>query len=1130
MLTDNQRQLMRASNRRLAIVGMFRKDDARERHVFSNSGGDATINKEGFFRLIKPELRVIIKGRPLKIGDSLFNRSELQAPLQAASDSVPMPISIDSPLLEDRAYTVPRGEMYQQQGARLFEDLLTNLDVVACFSNSRFPRALLKLCSDYTLLYANEQIKNEKIAMSYWLDLFGRDHQINAAALRYLTCYVEDEEANLERFGQRLTASSKLTPQQIDKLTEALRGLKNCLITRNDTDPIYQIIEAIRKEGSTLEDRENDYSWLSDYGTSQIYGLGTAMTDAKKPGHSTFFAYYERFIRASDEIHKFIRSEPLRSYLFCFLASKYYAHSELEITLAADRMFEIGVEGQGEKRIPGESKEDRERNVELIRNAVLDPALQTRIGSDSNYEKFASAVQEGIVDTLTPERSFSAKALRERLRRLFVFLGQLSEGTAGELLNSNQLFNEAHRKFFYAILNTQAPADGEKASLETFRARLGELCRGKKEDLDFIESFLAPLQSKPVEAFGELRRAVKEAFVAAFAKRSKTRFAQAWVDNRGTIDSEATILGDLYDLRLGMDVDASAPAASAPSLILTRVSAAMREKHQKERASELAKAATQSSSAAPPTQVKAPLPATPEMNDLASDTELPLVKGDKKLGTLKKGAGELTLTAMDPSTAEEIASADAEIEFPGDKPKIKLQTLNIKQVDDFAVRKRRASQISELVASHDKLSKVQDTLWNGYVNVAKPSELLNRNFRSLILGEYILSAPAKDVQLGQFDTSCMLGVMMDMVEHVGDFRLGKKLFENKPSENLNTLPDINLSLYYPVGDASELSDLLQYHYERCHNLQKVQAFVRETAELKAFFEVAKGSNLEIIFINTTLSEHAKKPALAQLFICDGPPAIAYLTEQSDAEAGLVSIGEKVGKAIKDPAGAANLQVPIFVCSHNIAADLSVPFVGPNVVKLPEVQVVKNTLPGSSPAILSDHVIQGRPFLLLSAILLTPTLDVGRVSDPRDDALNDATLRDLGVEIKPGEPIRDFLRRVWLDFGGQLIGIVVMAKWINMAILETRVSEEADLRQDIGKRIARLYKTKENYEAAFSGGFSRLAIGGTVVLAEVDRKPKSVEDEDGRFPLDRVFGARFNVGTTVFPFKNVEWRKLMQNAM
>ncbi len=116
MLTDKQIDLLKKSNKTIAIMGLFRSEDEEKRYVFSNSGEkDGKISVPDLFAKLQPELRSSNKGT-LQIGDTIFNQYELDTPLNVGDEGNSQPILFDSPLLDGTIYTGEEAKGIQEQG------------------------------------------------------------------------------------------------------------------------------------------------------------------------------------------------------------------------------------------------------------------------------------------------------------------------------------------------------------------------------------------------------------------------------------------------------------------------------------------------------------------------------------------------------------------------------------------------------------------------------------------------------------------------------------------------------------------------------------------------------------------------------------------------------------------------------------------------------------------------------------------------------------------------------------------------------------------------------------------------------------------------------------------------------
>ena len=168
---------------------------------------------------------------------------------------------------------------------------------------------------------------------------------------------------------------------------------------------------------------------------------------------------------------------------------------------------------------------------------------------------------------------FGPATLIARLQRTFTRVAQLAGGKAGELLGDNEEFNRGHVKFHRCILNTDEKP-GVKYDAKLFRDRLLKVCGSDANEQAFVKGFMDEVDKLKLKDAkpGELKRAVKKKFVEAFAIRSKTRFAAAWLKNQDQIDEQEKLFAGLYALRLGLDVTGTSGAAGAAGTVVTAVS------------------------------------------------------------------------------------------------------------------------------------------------------------------------------------------------------------------------------------------------------------------------------------------------------------------------------------------------------------------------------------------------------------------------------------------------------------------------------------------------------------------------------------------------------------------------------
>ncbi|WP_208346302.1 hypothetical protein, partial [Aetokthonos hydrillicola] len=529
-------ELLKKSNKTLAIIGRFRCDDEKTRYVFKNAGEkDGKISVADLFAQLKPELRSSSKGI-LKIGTEKeterFEKYELDTPLNAGDKSKSQPILFDSPLLDGTIYSGEEAERIQEQGKKVVKELIDSLDTVAYFTDTHFTKSLLKIAKHYLFEEANEHLEHKIADDAQWYKTVNSDNSFCSRIVQYITAHEQDEPEIETAFRLSLNSfknnSDKriYTDEQVDQLTQALIKCKRVMLDGAEEDVTWKKIA-----------QTGQFSWLKNYASDPDYGLSHPKI-GKKVGDKNFLAYYNAFMEASDKIHRLVRTQAIHSSIFCWLASKYQKWDLTSRSEAAREMFRIGVEGQGEERIRSESREAYERNSKLIQEAKVEPTLANKVEGDDNYKIFAVKTEDNIFDALLPDRAVTRKALRFRAKNLFKKLNQIAGGKAGQILRENDEFNQLFVKYYRTILNTDAGA-----TIEEFAERLNKEAAKDKEVEKFnnfdIRGFIDVVINRAKEQGEEnLKTQVKEAFITEFAQKSKNRFAEEYLKNQDQIKKE----------------------------------------------------------------------------------------------------------------------------------------------------------------------------------------------------------------------------------------------------------------------------------------------------------------------------------------------------------------------------------------------------------------------------------------------------------------------------------------------------------------------------------------------------------------------------------------------------------------
>ena len=1136
MLSNKQLELLKKSNKTLGIMGRFRSDDDQIRYVFKNAGGkDGKINVVDLFAKLKPELRSFSKGT-LSIGDTIFNQYDLDTPLNAGNQGHSQPILFDSPLLDDTVYSGEEAVGIQEQGKQVVKQLLESLDTVAYFSDSHFTKSLLKIAKHYLFEEANENLEHKIADDAQWYKTIYSDNPFCSKLVQYLTAHEQDEpeiETATRRYLKSLKNDSDkrvYTDEQVDQLANALVRCKRVMLDGIEEDLTWSKIA-----------QSNQFSWLKNYLSDPDYGL-PHLQIGKKVGDKSFLAFYNVFMEASDKIHRLVRTQAIHSSVFCWLASKYRKWNLTERVDAGREMFRIGIEGQGEQRIRGESREARFRNLELIQKAQIDSTLANKVGGDENYQVFAEKAEDNIFISLLPDRAVTRKALRLRAKNLFKKLSQIAGGKAGQILKENDEFNQLFVKYYRTILNTDP-----EAKIEEFANRLNNEAAKDKAVEKFnnfdIKEFIDIVINKAKEEGEEnLKIKVKEAFISEFAQKSKNRFAEQYLNNQDQIKKEEQLAQDLYDLRSLQEVGAQDVIAGGPVYVMTDLSMPDFENVDediktvyKKKIQQEAQAATQSNLNL---SVTAPKPKA--FASIAANTKGSVTNSEgKNIGICTIQDNKIELEANELLVADQFGSEEAKIDIEGQQ--YKIQELDIPEVMDLPKSDEieKAKMIAEVAENdYQQLSKSMDTILNKYCDEDSSEVDFNRAFRSLLLCEYIQAAPKGTTQIGREDLSNILGLMVDIVEHLGELENDKILdgVLSEEPELLKLLQKINLSKYFPAEKGDEISTILQYHYELCKKLNNVKIYLQELAEIKSFFELVQRTDLEIVVLNTTVGEYGDIYNIEDYetysFNVDCP-SIVYLTSQSQVSAdSLTTMADTLVQLVDDYENAINLQIPIFVSSQSLSTDATpLPLICPKYIELPDLlSETNNSSEKKKTNIIVDWKEQQNSYLLLSAatMLLNSSTAMGSITNFKPPV--SMKIRKLfDINLKTNQTVVDLLRQFWLSPNCKLLDTLIFTKWLNLLVLAKRVDKSIDIKENFGQILdEQLWKPRELPEVCEAAFAMMRELIDIPIKVEHNRQFSSPISFGGEYSINQKYGTV--LGKELKHIFELPWRDLLAEKL
>jgi len=1028
------------ANRRLAIVGVF-SDSNTKKFVFRRnpSAGAHRLSPAEFFDKVAPELR-FSGGQTVTIGKTIFNKTKIEAPKIDADGKFQghgVSIPVDSPLLDVAPVeNTSEYQMMQQRGGNLFRSLLEDLDALQQFDQGSFSASILKFARWYMYKYASEQAGDFEISWSDWEDM-GFDHDLASKVLHLMTCCPSDEveaESRVKRSLNAHAGDAGMNPQVIDALSE---GLRRCRRVAESEAADDRLVGKAVAEG---------YAFIKDFpGSERGFHLPGV-------GGKGLLQYYTYFRKKSDRVHSFVRNGALHSYLFMWLAGKYSKfRGQDDARSVASKMFELSIEGQGDKRIPGMTKEERLRAFQIIRatDSELQGADKKRLESLETYEKFAEALNREIMKNLQPPREFRREVLAERNQGLFIMLSQMAGGKAGAIFQDASKQCLALVKVYRGAKNVHA-ADGQKLT-KTHFLDLFEKLKGE-ENAALMEKLAAKVQTIQSED-EQLKAEVCELVVSGIAGQTKTFFDSTMLENIDAIEKEIEELREIYQLHMGVTINSSSQSASEGAsglgmagAIITNVevglpveeSSAGDLKIYQESLAKVASSMGLSSSQALPSETVIGVPNSLETAVAKGGPgEIKDAKGKVLATVAREEDGNLRIELSDNADREQLLASDTTISF-GDTS-VTVVDAEIKL--DHLVRGPDSLDAAKAVKNFGAYSDCKRRIRGKYMSEGESDSMFRQSTRALALGEYMLAAPKNLINLGIADLSNVLGVILDATEHIGC--IDAKTLEAGAELDPDKLTRLNLSLHYPVNNKKELQEIVQYHANQCRSLEALVPYLRELSDIRALLQASAGTDAEIVVLNTTLgaqAEEARHP-----FYIEDRPGVCYLTHQSQpTAAGIRELSEAmVAEAQRNKDYPV---VPIVITPAELKQDgAAFPLIGPATFKLPQLLAADAPSEGGLP--ITGQVVS--PYLAMAMSLMGGLYrdSLGKITGltrKTDKSIAD-TLK-LGPEglslVHNDRYLTDLFLDVWAWTEGPLLGELILVKWLNLC-LAYRTDAEAD---------------------------------------------------------------------------------------
>lgn len=1071
VLSDEQKKLLSKSSKTLAVIGKF-TPQGEPIYNFSNQGTEnvnGVVSAESFFTEVKPALALKVDGT-VKLGKSLYNTYKVATPLNAPADSDVQILTSDSPLLSvnEKVFDEATVKQMQKHGGKLVKELISNLDKLAHFSHSNFSKSVLKIARDYMYHAALEELGT--FTQRIWFDALSSDYKLSSEIAKYLTAYEQDEQQILDLLSSHLgkiqtneePKEQAFTKPQQTALLNALERCKRVMKDGIEDDPIW---DNCRKFESNL-------SWLDSYAGNDNYGLPSLHF----VGGKEFLKYYQTFLHTSEEVHRLVRSQALHPYIFTWLSSKYASWDEGEFNKASDPMYDIGVEGQGDKRIPGETHAERAEMFKRVKEAPLEEDVDKELRDDDDYNNFTYIIEDHTFSALLADKSVTAASLRHRAKKLFSLLGQLAGGKMGQLLSELDKFNALFVPLYRIIKNTKPESEEEGYKLSDFKERLenvvGEKIKTTFPEIDdFIDTVINNSQQEWSGGDQDLKTIVTNKFISAYASVSKNHFARQYLENRFDIKEEIRVAEDLYDvIRNQQQVSAESDVVGSPVVsVVETVFPNTRERNKKSFRDDIFQQQVQQIGE----QSSDPIIAQTPKHEKLKDVET----GSFKI--VNDSGAEIASAVVKSDTIEYKVEQDKAEDFIQDDVKmvvdqgeenfeVLVTELDFPKEDiDEAIKQKQQEKddILDLANKNSQLAEKQNQIVKAYEK-DDADRALSNSLRSLLLCEYILAVPKSQSQLGKPDISNILGLMVDVVEHLvepNDSKVidGVLVQDGEPTPELSR---INLSKYYPVANRDELWDIVNYQYQLAKELSNVQDYLQELTEVRDFIEALGETDVDLVFVNSTLKEQAEVNQFDQFIPHAHSPAFVYLTTQAQTAQGLNKMADRIAELVGDK-NAKNLQMPVFISSEDLPENLTknsgLPVISATDLQLPPLKEKP-----AKEGLVVDKIIQEKPYLLLAtAVMMNEGSQAFGNVDRLDISTDTHFKREYNIAINTNQTVSDILRELWLKSKKPLLDNVIFVKWMNFLFLAMQDNKDIKLSgKGIAERLEDILRTNTFEEA------------------------------------------------------------------
>ena len=876
--------------------------------VFSNCEEDNPVGRlsaADVFEILKPELR-LEGGAIIKIGQQSYRGVTLRQP-EAEAKGGELPIRLDSMLLRQ---VTGQAVTHRKVGGKLFRQLLEDLDVVVRFSGPKFVRALLEMARLYLAQDVDAGGPELNQVGSAQIEELLDDPLIADAVLRILQAPAADvpraRKALEVVLGEATIGAISKTDRTAmrERFVESLVRLRDeVLIGGNTVDKSMVKILGRSQPGEKPKDERAAAvtEWFWDFSKhKEAFELGEMRTS---PGDS-FPDYYQHYMHHAENVHRFVRSPVLHSFVFMWLMSKYKIYSSAgTFRKTAQEAFRRGVQGAADRKL-GESDSDRalrknsaaasgEKRVEGFESGELPDGTTLTEEDVERKKRMARQMVEAATNVFNAETTFYRRQLQELLETYFLDAAAATSGALKQVLDDSREFVSKYRNTYTRLLGIlNHPANFRKPKkIESEIAKLGT--GAYKDALQAVadrarEVLAQNEESKPEDVTAQdevaatYRRHVSNQVLDQFASEvgatSIQYFSDRFDEKAGAIQGQIAELKQIYraDRKINdasQKVKSAAAGAGMPSAVASdRVF----------KAGPTEAIVKKISGGNPATEYVFPSPDQVRSEFDNGDTP-GMVSG--KLDTRGKTIGTVEMTRD--ATKVMIDAPEFDKIEPGQDVTLTTEGFENVTIDtldpDGNIRSFVADIAHDRPLSDEEIKNQVEKLSNygeqresmRALYCGKGAEDLDqdaledfeRAMRALHLGEFLQAAPDAESRLAVADVSQTVRLMLDLVRNVGDLQNDEQANDAPDRKTLDALgpekPDggpkarLDLSTYFQVPDKDggrSIQNAMTYHDTLCESVMRVGEHLADINDLKAIAE-ALPADAKLVVVNSTVAEH-----------------------------------------------------------------------------------------------------------------------------------------------------------------------------------------------------------------------------------------------------------------------------------